>query len=90
MNLTSVPTMHPQVAERTVDGTAVIVLADLGEVKILNPVGTRVWESVDGKRTVQQIVDMIVAEFEVAASQAQEDVVDFLQQLVDVQAIRLL
>ena len=89
MDLLNRPTLHPQVAARTVDGTAVVVLADSGEVKILNPVGTRVWELIDGARTVAEIIDVIVDEFEVSAQQAQEDVVEFLQQLLNVQAIRL-
>ena len=82
------PAVHPQVASRTVDGSAIVVLADSGEVKILNAVGTRVWELVDGERTVQQIIDLIIDEFEVPNDQAQQDVVEFLQQLDKAHAIQ--
>ncbi|MBM3131072.1 MAG: PqqD family protein [Chloroflexi bacterium] len=89
MNLSQYPIPHPQVAARIVDGSAVIVLADSGEVNVLNPVGSRVWELADGKRTGQEIVQRIVAEYEVTAEQATQDVQSFLQTLLDANAITL-
>jgi hypothetical protein len=80
---------HPQVAARIVDGAAVIVLADTGEVTLLNPVGTRVWELCDGSRTAGEIVEMITTEFEVAPEQALQDVENFLEELVQAQAVVL-
>jgi hypothetical protein len=89
MNLTDIPVPHPQVAARTVDGSAVIVLADTGEVTVLNPVGTRVWELVDGLRSVGDIARMIEAEYEVGWEQAQQDVYDFVKTLAEAGAITL-
>ncbi len=89
MNLHMYPVPHPQVAARVVDDSAVIVLADAGEVHVLNAVGTRIWELTDGTHTIQQIVDTIVAEFEVTPQQAQTDVEEFLQTLVDAQSLVL-
>jgi hypothetical protein len=82
MDLNSYPVSHPQVAAQIVDDEAVIVLSDAGEINVLDPVGTRVWELIDGLRTVQQIVDVIVDEFEVTLEQAQSDVVEFMETLV--------
>lgn len=81
MNLNSSPTWHPQVAAQIVDDEAVIVLADAGEIVVLNAVGTRVWELSDGQHTIQQIVDAIADEFQVAPEQAREDVAEFLESL---------
>ncbi|MBI5303649.1 MAG: PqqD family protein [Chloroflexi bacterium] len=81
MNLTSYPVPHSQVAAQIVDDEAVIVLADAGEVTVLNPVGTRVWELIDGAHTVQQMVNVIADEFEVTPEQAREDVEEFLETL---------
>lgn len=36
------PSPHPQVAARIIDGSAVIVLADSGQVNVLNAVCTRI------------------------------------------------
>jgi hypothetical protein len=83
------PTPHPQVAATVVDGQAVIVMADAGQVTVLNDVGTRIWQLSDGKRNVDEIVQTIVAEYEVTPEIAWQDVETFLQRLVDVQAIVL-
>jgi hypothetical protein len=59
------PTPHAQVAATVVDGQAVIVMADSGQVTVLNDVGTRIWQLSDGKHSVDEIVQTIVAEYEV-------------------------
>ncbi len=89
MDLNSYPSPHPQAASRVVDGSAVIVLADAGEVNVYNSVGTRIWELADGSRTVQQIIDAVIAEFDVPAELASADVKEFLQSLVDAKALVL-
>jgi len=89
MDSSKYPVPHPQVAARVVDGEAVIILADSGEVNVLNPVGTRIWELTDGARTVQQIADTIVAEYDVAPEAALQDVTEFLQTLADANMLTL-
>lgn len=81
MDLNSYPVPHIQVAARIVDDAAVIVLADTGEVNVLNAVGTRIWELVDGMRSVQEIADGIAAEFEVTSQESLKDVAAFLREL---------
>ncbi len=83
------PVAHPQVAARIVDGSAVIVLADSGTVTVLNEVGTRMWELIDGTRSVRDIVKAIESEYDVSLEQAARDVDDLIQQLLEAQAIVL-
>jgi hypothetical protein len=83
MDLTNrFPTPHNQVAGRVIDGEAVLVLADSGQVQVLNEVGARVWELADGTRSLAQIVDEVVSEFDVGAEQAAADVLAFVERLV--------
>lgn len=89
MDLSSRPTPHPQVAARIVDESAVIVLADSGEVVVPNAVGTRVWELCDGARSVRQIAEIIAAEFEATPEQALRDAEEFLEALLQARAIEL-
>jgi hypothetical protein len=89
MDLDKYPVPHPQVAARIVDGEAVVVLADAGQVNVLNPVGTRIWELADGTRSVGQIANAIVAEYEVTLQTALQDVTEFLQSLADARALVL-
>ena len=89
MDSTKYPTPHPQVAARVVDGSALIVLADSGEVNVLNPVGTRMWELMDGTRTVQEIADTICDEYDVTAQQSLADVEELVSQLMGANALVL-
>ena len=54
---------------------------DLENIFSLNAVGAFVWEAADGKRSVQEIVDGVVAEFEVERSVAESDVEAFLGEM---------
>ncbi|HKB08991.1 MAG TPA: PqqD family protein, partial [Candidatus Polarisedimenticolia bacterium] len=65
IDLQDVPRRSPNSAFRVYDGQATIVLPDRAEVKVLNPVGSLVWERMDGARTVAQIVDAIVDEYDI-------------------------
>jgi hypothetical protein len=89
MDFAKYPVLHPQVATRIVEGEALIVLADSGQVNVLNPVGTRMWELMDGTRSVQQIADTICDEFDVAEDEAKRDLEEFVQQLIESNAIVL-
>jgi hypothetical protein len=89
MDWTKYPVPHPQVAARVVDGTAVIVLASSGEVVMLNAIGSRIWELLDGARTAQDIVHTIVSEYDVTEQQARQDVEEFLQKLMQANALVL-
>lgn len=89
IDLKKYPLAHPQVAARVVDGSAVIVLADSGQVNVLNPIGTRVWELADGTRSGQDIVNALVAEYTVSADTAMRDVEQFVQSLVDANVLTL-
>ncbi len=77
------PKPHPQTAGRVIDGEAVVILADSSEVNVLNPVGSRIFEMADGSHSVEDIVEVIVAEYEISPEQAAADVNVFLQKLVE-------
>ena len=77
------PVLHAQVAARIIDGEAVIVLPESGQVNVLNEVGSRIWELIDGTHSVGEITEIIVAEYDVTAEQAERDVDEFIQELVE-------
>ncbi len=83
------PVLHAQVASQVMDGQAVVVLADTGRVNILNEVGTRIWELMDGKRTVRELAEVLASEFEVTREAALEDTRAFVQELVARNAVEL-
>ena len=81
IDLQHVPRRSPNSAFRVYDGQATIVLPDRAEVKVLNTVGSLVWERMDGARTVAEIVDAIVAEYDIALDEARRDVLEFIEEL---------
>jgi hypothetical protein len=54
----------------------------------LNEVAAWAWELIDGHRQASEIRDLIVAEFEVGSEEAGADLVEFLQQLESVGAVK--
>lgn len=54
---------------------------DLEDVYTLNETASRIWELVDGQRSVDHIRDQIVSEFEVDGQLAGQHVTEFLGQL---------
>lgn len=62
-----------------------------GEVDFIyttNEVGGFIWESIDGEKEVGEILDAIVSEFEITPEEAEKDLLDFLQQLEAVGAVK--
>ena len=84
MDLNSVyPSPHPQVASRVIDGEALVILSDSGQVVVLNEVGSRVWSMADGRHTLAAIADAITQEFDTTREQAENDIRAFVKELVD-------
>ncbi|HEX8682957.1 MAG TPA: PqqD family protein [Ardenticatenaceae bacterium] len=82
-NPSAKPTRHPRLASRVVDGEAVLVDPERNVVRMLNTVGSRIWELADGTRTVDEIADALTEEFEVEAPEARQSVVEFVDELAD-------
>ena len=76
------PSKHPRTASRVIDGEAVIVVCDEDLIKVLNRLGSRIWELADGRRTVREIAREICSEYEVDGEQAEKDTVEFVEELL--------
>lgn len=75
------PTKHPRTASRLVDGEAVVVLPEENVVKVLNAVGSRIWDLANGTRTVREIIETIHQEFDVDRAQVEQDVIEFVAEM---------
>lgn len=76
----------PKIAYRVIDGDALIVETSEGEenkLLILNRVGTIIWESADGKCTVNAIIKKMCEKFEVGQAKARKDADSFIKELID-------
>ncbi len=62
-------------------------VGDLESISTLNEVAARIWELIDGKMKVREIKDKIVEEFEVTPQEAEKDLIEYLHQLKEIEAI---
>ena len=81
MELTTVLTKSPDAAYRTYDGQATIVLPSRAQVSVLNEIGSAVWERIDGRATLQQILDGILDEYDITREKALGDLQEFVTAL---------
>jgi hypothetical protein len=62
-------------------------VADLDAIYTLDGIGPRLWDLLDGKRTVGELISLVVDEYAVEASVAETDVLQFVDQLESMGAI---
>jgi hypothetical protein len=82
VHLADVVAHTPGVVSRMVDGEAVLVDPKKGMVRVLNPTGARIWEMIDGRRTVAELAANIAAEYGIEVPRAQADTIAFCEDLV--------
>ncbi len=80
------------VAWRVVGGETVFVpvcktRADLDSIYVLNETGSRIWELLDGARTFDQILNVVIQEYDVGRTDAGDDLRALLAELRDINAI---
>jgi len=70
---------NPDVSWRTIEGQAVLIHNRLGEIQVLNDIGTYVWENFD--LGPQVLAGNIAEQHEVTPEEAERDVLDFIRAL---------
>jgi len=81
MTLDAVLTRSPDAAYRIYDGQATIVLPAKAEVNVLNDFGSAVWDAIDGKSTLGQILDRLLPDYDISREQAEADLLEFIAAL---------
>lgn len=76
------PTHHLRTASRVFDGEAVVISPAENTVRMLNPIGSRIWELADGTRTVEEIAIALTQEYDVDLPHARHSVSEFVDELV--------
>jgi len=81
LDRTQVLIKNPGAAYRIYDGQATIVLPEQARVTVLNEVGSLVWDRIDGRRSLGEILDAVNEAFDVVPEQLERDVKEFLDAL---------
>jgi hypothetical protein len=74
---------HDIIIERVVAGEALVIHLSSGDYYSLDSVGTRVWENIDGTRTVEDLVELVLDEYDADRDQVVADVLRLVEQLTD-------
>jgi len=81
MELKTVLTKNPNAAYRIYEGQATIVLPEHSEVNVLNPIGSVIWDGIDGRRTLEEILQQLLNEYDISREQATSDLEGFVASL---------
>jgi Coenzyme PQQ synthesis protein D (PqqD) len=82
-----------EVVSRQIEGELVIVpirrgVGDLNSLYTLNPVGSALWEFMNEGHTLSEMVSRVCDEFEVTSAQAQSDILEFLDSMLEEKLIQ--
>jgi hypothetical protein len=77
------PRHHPGTASRVFGDEGVVITPAENMVRMLDEVGSRIWELADGTRTVDQIAAALTDEYDVSLDHARVSVTGFVQMLFD-------
>ncbi len=83
---------HPAIVSREIAGEVILVpirqnVGDLESIYTLNETAACVWSLIDGQRSVRDLRDALVNEFQVSVEEAQRDLFDLLARLESIGAI---
>lgn len=85
-SLKAIPSHSSSVVTRKTGNEYVLVpitnnIADMDSVYTLNETGAFIWEQIDGKKSVHEIINELTNEFEIDDDTATEDVLLFLDDM---------
>ena len=89
INNDSIITVIPDQVSTNLEDEVVILSLKDGVYYGLNPVGARIWNIIKEPRSVKEILNIILAEFEVEPKSCQEDLMRLLQELASRELIRV-
>ncbi|GAG43173.1 unnamed protein product [marine sediment metagenome] len=84
--LNKVPKKNEDLAWRVIDGEVVVIPLENQPEKeerfdIFNETATRIWELINGKNTVREIIEQLMGEYEIETQEAQSQVKKLINDL---------
>src|ERR1700737_2825316 len=75
------PIKNPILAWREIEGETVIISPEESVMHELNSTGSFIWNQIDGRRTAEEIAELLAGEYEVLPEIALADTRELLDQL---------
>lgn len=84
--LKSILSHSPSIVSRKTGNEYVLIpvannIADMNSVYTLNETGAFIWENIDGKRTVEELINAVTEEYEIDNENATSDVFLFIDNM---------
>ncbi len=92
MNPAAVYAKHPDYVQRDVAGECILVpirrrLSEANSIYVLNETGAALWNRLDGRRTLHEIMTDFIAEYDVSRDDLAKDVTTLMDDLLSIHAI---
>jgi hypothetical protein len=86
IDLNSVVSQSPSIVTRKTGNEYVLVpvannIADMNSVYTLNETGAFLWELIDGKKSVKDLIDELISEYDIDKETATADVMSFIEEM---------
>ncbi len=78
---------NSDIASRIIEGEAVLISPVEGVIRVLNPVGSRIWELMENGKSVRMISETISQEFDVDCKTAESETMEFAESLLQMELI---
>ena len=73
-----------------VDGEMVIMNAHTGQYFGLNEVSTRIWQIIEGKSNLQDIIDILLKEYDVDKKQCEEETSKLVARMCQLRMLKII
>lgn len=80
-------TQNKDIIGSPIDDEMVMMDVDKGSYFGLNSMGSEIWNSIEEPKTIQELVDELIKEYEISEDECKTEVTKFIDALVDVNLI---
>jgi hypothetical protein len=90
--LESILQQDPNIVCREIAGEMILVpirsnVSDMASIYTLNDTAAVIWQHIDGKRTLDEIKEVVIDQFDVSPDEAEQDLFELIENLAGVGAL---
>ena len=89
VNIDSVITKNTEIDDTDLDGEKVRMNLDKGQYFMMNEVGSRIWELIEGNTPIVNIIETLTNEYDVDEETCENTVMEFLGRLKNADLIKV-
>ncbi|MDY5213366.1 lasso peptide biosynthesis PqqD family chaperone [Intestinibacter sp.] len=89
VNIDSVITKNTEIDDTDLDGEKVMMNLDKGQYFMMNEVGSRIWELIEGNTPIVNIIAALTNEYDVDEETCENTVMEFLGRLKNADLIKV-